>query len=82
MESLSCTTGEYSLIHSEPKRPPAAYFLYVQEECSKHKANSGQADVAKIQKDWEKIDASTRASFQEKASSLKAAYEIQNAEYR
>ena len=54
----------------------------MKQERLKQLAVSGQADIAKIQKDWEKIDDSTRESLQKEASSLQAAYERQRAEYR
>mmetsp|Transcript_56351 Transcript_56351/g.158843 ORF Transcript_56351/g.158843 Transcript_56351/m.158843 type:complete len:1194 (+) Transcript_56351:47-3628(+) len=67
---------------TEPKRPPSAYFIFVQEKRSSF--SSGKVgDIAKqLTTMWSSLSTEERKQYESKAEELKAQYEKDLAEYK
>mmetsp|Transcript_102896 Transcript_102896/g.320623 ORF Transcript_102896/g.320623 Transcript_102896/m.320623 type:complete len:1217 (+) Transcript_102896:71-3721(+) len=67
----------------EPKRPPSAYFLFVQETRSKLPPGGKISEVAKqLTEMWQKLTAEEKKVYEEKAEELKKQYDKDMAAYK
>lgn len=70
----------------EPKKPPSAYFIFVQDrraEVAKTMESATVGEVAKkLTEIWGKLEPDVKKDFEDRATSMKATYDEQMAEYK
>ena len=69
-------------VFTEPKRPPAAFFLYCAEEKRKLHGNIEKDAIIAIQKDWHSMPEALKSKYELEARRQKERYEEQHAEYK
>lgn len=80
-DSACAARFEAAWVHAEPKRPPSAYFLYMEDAKSKIDGEIDAAAIQKIQSGWKHLDAQIRETHESEASKLQAVYDEQRFDY-
>jgi len=70
----------------EPKRPPSAYFIFVQDNRQKVATEAGKGGVGEVAKEltavWSKLEPDEKREYEERADKLKAEYDKELAAWK
>ena len=66
----------------EPRRPPAAFFMYTQEAIAAHGRQLEREELLDLQRGWKDMAPEQKAAFEERAQQARRIYEKQKHEFQ